>query len=109
MPVSDNELAQAVALIAHDLAATLDWDPQQAATFAEETVSVSVNGWDPAWGSYAIKLAEDARSSCTTPSSTRPGRPAHCTHSIPSGSTATTTVPSGAAPRRGSTSPHWAR
>ena len=108
MPVSDYELAQAVARIAHDLAATLDWDPQQAATFAEETIGVGVNvhGWDVAWGSYAIKLAEDARSSCTTPSSTRPGRPAHCTHSIPSGSTATTTVPSGAAPRRGQTSPH---
>jgi hypothetical protein len=36
----DNEFAQAVALIAHDLAVTLDWDPQQAATFAEQTVSV---------------------------------------------------------------------
>jgi hypothetical protein len=57
----DNELAQAVALIAHDLAATLDWDPQQAATYAEETVSISVQDWDAAWGSYAIKLAEDVQ------------------------------------------------
>jgi hypothetical protein len=61
MPVSDNELAQAVALIAYDLAATLDWDPRRAATLAEETVGVSVDGWDAAWGSYAIKLAEDVQ------------------------------------------------
>ena len=63
MPVSDNELAQAVALIAHDLAATLDWDPQRAATFAEETIGVGVNvhDWDVTWGSSAIKLAEDVQ------------------------------------------------
>jgi hypothetical protein len=61
MPVSDNEPEQAVALIAHDLAATLDWDPQRAAAFAEEFAGVSVDGWDAAWGSYAIKLAEDVQ------------------------------------------------
>jgi hypothetical protein len=63
MPVRDNELAQAVTRIAHDLAATLDWDPRRAATFAEETVGmgVSVDDWDAAWGSYAIKLAEDVQ------------------------------------------------
>jgi hypothetical protein len=61
MPVGDNELAQAVALIAHDLATTLDWDPRRAATYAEETAGVSVDGWDPAWGGYAIKLAEDVQ------------------------------------------------
>jgi hypothetical protein len=63
MPVSDNELAQAVARIAHDLAATLDWDPRRAATFAEEAVGmgVSVDDWDAAWGSYTRKLAEDVQ------------------------------------------------
>ena len=61
MPVSDHELAQAVALIARDLAATLDWDPQRAATLAEVLAGVSVDGWDAAWGGYAIKLAEDVQ------------------------------------------------
>jgi hypothetical protein len=61
MPVGDNELAQAVALIAHDLATTLDWDPRRAATYAEEAAGVSVDGWDPARGGYAIKLAEDVQ------------------------------------------------
>ena len=99
MPVSDHELAQAVALIAHDLAATLDWDPQRAATFAEETIGLGVNahGWDVAWAAMPSSSPRMCSSNCTTPSSTRPGRPARCTHSIPSGSTATTTVPSGAA------------
>lgn len=84
MPDSDNELAQAVALIAHDLAATLDWDPQQAATFAEETVSVSVNGWDPAWGSYAIKLAEDVQQQLhdTFVHTTWPACPLHPQHPL---------------------------
>jgi hypothetical protein len=111
MPVSDHELTLAVALIDHDLAATLDWDPRRVATLAEELVGVgvSVDGWDAAWGSYAIKLAEDVQQHLHDTFVHRPGRPARCTHSIPSGSTASTTVPSGAAPRRGWTSSHWAR
>lgn len=111
MPVSDNELAQAVALIAHDLAATLDWDPRRATTFAKEIVGVgvSVDGWDAAWGSYAIKLAEDVQQQLhdTFAHTTWPACPLH--PSIPFGSTATTTVLSGAARRRGWTSRHWAR
>jgi hypothetical protein len=109
MPVSDNELTQAVALIAHDLAATLDWDPRRAATFAEELVGVSVDGWDAAWGSYAIKLAEDVQQHLHDTFVHTTWRPARCTPSIPSGSTPSTTVPCGAAPRRGWTSPNWAR
>jgi hypothetical protein len=84
MPDSDNKLAQAVALIAHDLAATLDWDPRRAATFAEETVSVSVDGWEPAWGSDAIKLAEDVQQHLhdTFVHTTWPACPLHPQHPL---------------------------
>ena len=86
MPVSDHELAQAVALIAHDLAATLDWDPQRAATFAEETIGLGVNahGWDVAWGSYAIKLAEDVQQQLhdTFVHTTWPACPLHPQHPL---------------------------
>jgi hypothetical protein len=86
MPVSDNELAQAVTLIAHDLAATLDWDPRRATTFAEETIGmgVSVHDWDAAWGSYAIKLAEDVQQQLhdSFVDTTWPACPLHPQHSL---------------------------
>jgi hypothetical protein len=71
MPVSDHELAQAVALIAHDLAATPDWDPRPVVTLAEELAGVSVDGWDAAWGEFdGVAAPRMCSSNCTTPSST---------------------------------------
>jgi hypothetical protein len=86
MPVSDNELAQAVALITHDLAATLGWNPRRATTFAEEIVGVGArtDGWDAAWGSYAIKLAEDVQQQLhdTFVHTTWPACPLHPQHPL---------------------------
>ena len=111
MPVSDYELAQAVALIAHDLAATLDWDPRRATIFAEEIVGVgvSIDGGTRPGAAMPSNLPRTSSSSCTTPSSTRRGRPVRCTHTIPSGSTASTTARSGTARWRAWTSRRWAR
>jgi hypothetical protein len=86
MPVSDDELAQAVALIVHDVAATLDWNPRRATTFTEEIVGVGVgiDGWDAAWGSYAIKLAEDIQQQLhdTFVDTTWPACPLHPQHPL---------------------------
>jgi hypothetical protein len=109
MPVSDNELEKAVALITHDLAATLDWDPRRAAAFAMDLPARASTAGTRRGAATQSGSPRMCSSTCTTTSSTRPGRPARCTHSIPSGSTASTSVPSGAAPRQGSTSRHWAR
>jgi hypothetical protein len=96
MPVSDNELEQAVALIARDLAATLGWRPRQATAFAEQAAVVSADWWDRP-GDYALHLAEDVQQQLHDTSSTPPGRPVRCTNGTRSGSS--TTVWSGAAHR----------
>jgi hypothetical protein len=83
MPVSDNELEQAVALIARDLAATLGWRPRQAMAFAEQAAVVSADWWDRP-GDYALHLAEDVQQQLhdTFVDTTWPACPLHQRHPL---------------------------
>lgn len=60
MPVNDRERRQAVARIAHDVAATLGWDAPQATALATKAAEVSADWWDRP-GEFAVKLAEDVQ------------------------------------------------
>jgi hypothetical protein len=89
MPVNDQQLAQAVTRVAHDLSATLGWDAQQAAAYAEQTIGASfgvagVEDWIAARGSFAVKLAEDVQQQLhdTFVDTTWPTCPLHPRHPL---------------------------
>jgi hypothetical protein len=84
MPVSDSELEQAVALIAHDLAATLGWRTRQASTFAKQTASAVAAWWDGESGIYATKVAEYVQQQLhdTFVDTTWPACPLHRRHPL---------------------------
>ena len=84
MPVSDSELEQAVAMIGHDLMATLGWKTHQASTFAKQAASAVAEWWDGEPGAYAIKVAEDVQQKLhdTFVDTTWPACPLHRRHPL---------------------------
>lgn len=84
MRIGDDECAQAVARIAHDLMVTLGWDQRRATALAEPVAEDICGWWQRDAGSFAVKVAGDVQQQLhdTLIDTTWPTCPLHPRHPL---------------------------